>query len=181
MSEKKNTRMMQLFEGIHDLDLLKWVNSEGQDCPARLRRALVSLASSEIKRREHEIREQQACQRAVAAEIIEEKKAIVNDNPLAAPLQRALALVKAVWMQSGEGTAVISDLIERAGGDANHWSGVESWVMGDSDTPADSRDLAQLRAEVDQLWQEVEFWKSNAVNWRDIALQRRVVVEGETS
>jgi hypothetical protein len=105
----------------------------------------------------------------------------VSDNPLAAPLQRALSLVKAVWTQSGEGTAVISDHVESHGGDANHWSGVERWVMGDSDAPADSRDLTQLRAEVDQLWQEVEFWKSNAVNWRDIALQRRAVVEGETS
>lgn len=105
----------------------------------------------------------------------------MSDNPLAAPLQRALSLVKAVWMQSGEGTAVISDLIERAGGDANHWKEVERWVMGDSDLPADSRDLAQLRAEVDQLWQEVEFWKSSSMDWRRAALQRRAAIEGEQS
>jgi hypothetical protein len=57
----------------------------------------------------------------------------VSDNPLAAPLQRALSLVKAVWTQSGEGTAVISDHVESHGGDANHWSGVERFVMGFSD------------------------------------------------
>lgn len=84
MSDKKDTRMTQLFQEIHDLDLLKWVSSEGYDCPARLRRRFVSLASAELSRREHkresELREQQARQHAVAVEILSEKEASVDDE-----------------------------------------------------------------------------------------------------
>jgi hypothetical protein len=99
----------------------------------------------------------------------------VSDNPLAAPLQRSMALVKAVWMQSGEGNVVICSYVKRLSGEGNRWSGIVNWVYGaeseDHSTGTLSRDLEELRAEVEQLHQEVEFWRKGASTWRERALE----------
>lgn len=107
-----------------------------------------------------------------------------------AALRRAVGLVRAVWDRSASGTTAITAVVEGNGGDANHWSGVVRWVHGaeveSEGRPAGalSRDLEELRADVVQLLQEVDFWTKSAGYWRALVLSRGAhasdeAIEGE--
>jgi hypothetical protein len=119
--------------------------------------------------------------------------ALRDDADSEAALRRAMELVQVVWDRSASGTTAITAVVEGNGGDANHWDGVVRWVTTapapeDAETTrpgdvrdedqhgahgVDGRDLEELRADVVQLLQEVDFWTKSAGYWRALALSRK--------
>jgi hypothetical protein len=127
--------------------------------------------------------------------------ALRDDADSEAALRRAMELVQVVWDRSASGTTAITAVVEGNGGDANHWDGVVRWVTTapapeDAETTrpgdvrdedqhgahgVDGRDLEELRADVVQLLQEVDFWTKSAGYWRALALSRKPYASDEAT